>query len=87
MVWNRTLGPTDIAGLLPPSGIPPTQPTSPTGGSGTQGSGGTRTTTTGGSGQRERNRNAENKSKDPAPSDLRREALQLRTSPSTRAAT
>ena len=49
MVWNQTLGATAIAGLLPPSGNPPTQPTSPTGGGGTQGSGGTHATT-GGSG-------------------------------------
>ena len=67
MVWNRTLGPTDIAGLLPPSGTPPTQPTSPTGGGGTQGSGGTPTTTTGGSGSGS-GTGTENKSKDPAPS-------------------
>jgi hypothetical protein len=62
-VWNRTLGATEIAGLMPANNDPPGQPTSPTGGgSGTQGGGsGGAHTTGGGSG-------GSTKPKDPAPS-------------------
>ena len=66
MVWNRTLGTTDIAALLPPTGTPPSQPTSPSGGgSGAQGSGGTHTTGGTGTGT---GSGTSNKPKDPVPS-------------------
>ena len=79
MVWNQTLGATAIAGLLPPSGNPPTQPTSPTGGGGTQGSGGTHATTGGRDRDRDRERERERNLEQVhghGALDLRREALQ-----------
>jgi hypothetical protein len=66
MVWDRTLDATDVAGLLPPASIPPSQPAPPSGAGGAQGGGGTHTTGGGNGGNGGTGTPA--KTKDPLPS-------------------